>query len=224
MTERGVPRRAARARVTERAQEADESERSLGRAIAIGLPAIGVAAAVVVGIVASFGTALLVLAAGVLVGAIALFWASVRTLSGDAPLPSGFEAIARQRQPVDALGERKRRVLRAIKDLEGEHALGKIDDADYDAFIARYRAEAKAVMREMDREVAPARDEAERVAREYLERKGLGPAKSSGAGSPGPGDPARRTCGACSASNEADASFCKSCGASMAKERADATR
>jgi len=219
MTERGVQRRAAR--VAERALDADESERSLGRAIAIGLPLTGVATAVVVGIVASFGTALLVLAASALIGTIALLWASVRTLSGDAPLPSGFEAIARQRHAVDPLGERKRRVLRALKDLEGEHAIGKIDDADYAAFVTRYRAEAKAVMREMDLDVAPSRDEAERIAREFLQRKGLGPAKSADAAPRSPVEPARRACGACKASNEPDAVFCKACGAAIAKEHGE---
>jgi len=208
-----------------RAHDADDSERSLGRVVAIGLPVAGVACAVVTGVVASFGTALLVLAASALLGTIALLWASVRTLSGDAPLPSGFEAIARQRHAVDPLGERKRRVLRALKDLEGEHALGKIDDADYTLFVARYRSEAKAVMREMDLEVAPAREEAERVAREYLQREGLGPAKGTKAKALASG-PARRKCGSCQASNEPDAVFCKACGGSMASaaEEGDATR
>ena len=34
-------------------------------------------------------------------------------------------------------------MLRALKDLESEHAIGKIDDADYASFVARYRDEAK---------------------------------------------------------------------------------
>ena len=78
-------------------------------------------------------------------------------MSGDAPLPADLEALAAQHRDVDALGEQKRRVLRALKDLEGEHALGKIDDADYEVIAMRYREEAKALMREMDRKVAPGR-------------------------------------------------------------------
>lgn len=218
MTERGSPRRASElseAEVTERERDADDSERSLGRAIAVGLPLTGIAAAVVVGFLSSFGTALLVLAASALTGTIAFLWASVRTLSGEAPLPAGFEAIARQgHAAVDPLGERKRRVLRALKDLEGEHALGRMDDADYGAFVTRYRAEAKAVMREMDLEVGPARIEAERVASEYLQRRGLGSAKRVGKEAPVVVS-GRRQCQACQASNEADATFCKACGAAI---------
>jgi hypothetical protein len=219
MTERSGRQHRAKlpgAEVAARVQVADDSERSLGRAIAIGLPLVGVGSAVVVGFVASFGTALLVLAASALIGTIGLLWASVRTLSGDAPLPAGFEAIARQRHEVDPLEERKRRVLRALKDLEGEHSLGKIDDADYGLFVTRYRAEAKAVMREMDLEIAPSREEAERVAQDYLKRRGLAPAKVASA-DPSPVEPGRRTCDACHVSNESDATFCKACGASLEK-------
>jgi len=227
MTERGARQRSAplpSAEVADRAQVADDSERTLGRAVAIGLPLGGICAAVVVGVVASFGTAILVLAASALIGTIGLLWASVRTLSGDAPLPEGFEAIARQRHAVDPLGERKRRVLRALKDLEAEHSLGKIDDADYGVFVTRYRAEAKDVMREMDEEVAPSRDEAERVAREYLKRRGLSPAKAGDA-TPLAIEPRRRVCRSCQASNEPDAVFCKACGGSLEnpEEGADAT-
>jgi hypothetical protein len=191
----------------------------------MGLPAAGIIAAVVVGVVTSFGTALLVLAATALIGTIALLWASVRTLSGDAPLPSGLEAVARQRHAVDPLDQKKRRVLRALKDIEAEHALGKIDDADYDAFVTRYRGEAKALMREMDLEVAPSRDDAERVAREYLKSQGIAPAGTSPVLPPVvKTESGRRTCGSCHASNESDALFCKSCGASITKpEGADAT-
>jgi hypothetical protein len=223
MTERGSPPRAAElssSKATER--DADDSERSLGRAVAVVLPLGGIASAVVVGFLASFGTALLVLAASALIGTIAFLWASVRTLSGDAPLPVGFEALARQRHAaVDSLGERKRQVLRSLKDLEGEHALGRIDDKDYGIFVTRYRAEAKAVMREMDVESGPARVEAERVAREYLESHGVGSVNP-----PATASATRRHCGACDASNESDATFCKACGAPMerASGKSDATR
>ena len=117
-----------------------------------GCPSSASSRPIAVGFAASVGSALLVLASGALLGTIALLWASVRTLSGDAPLPVDLEALAAQRRDVDALGEQKRRVLRALKDLEGERALGKIDEADYEAIATQYREEAKALMREMDRE------------------------------------------------------------------------
>jgi hypothetical protein len=231
--------------------EAEESERRLGRGVALGLPAVAWLAAVGAGLLAGVGPALLVLAAGALLGAIALLWASVRTLSGDAPLAQELELSAARRGGGE-LAEEKRRVLRALKDLESEHALGKIDDADYQAVATRYREEAKSLMRQMDAEVAPLLDEAERVASEYLSRRH--PKSATAASDPnaataaavdpesatadGAVDPkvatagavdARRACPSCATSNEADAAFCKQCGAAMkaapsasSREKADA--
>jgi hypothetical protein len=195
----------------------DEAERTLGRVVATALPIATLLGAIVAGVVASLGSAVIVLASGVLLGAIALLWTSVRTLSGDAPLPADLEALAATSAATSELGERKGRVLRALKDLESEHAIGKIDDADYQVIAARYREDAKAVMREMDRELEPARAEAERIAADYLARHGTAEgARSAGGPAPRAADPdGRRTCPACSASNEPDAAFCKACGAAM---------
>ena len=210
-----------------RARESDEAERSLGRAVSLGLPVLCVVAAVVVGFVASLGSALLVLASGALLGTIALLWASVRTLSGDAPLPVDLEALAARRHGVDELSEQKTRVLRALKDLETEHALGKIDDADYGSIVTRYRDEAKTVMRQMDLEVAPLREAAERVAREYLEKRGVAavagePVAGAGAWA-GAAVDVRPTCASCQTSNDPDAAFCKKCGSAM-KDAASAEK
>ena len=119
---------------------------------------------------------MLVLASGVLLGAIALLWASVRTLSGDAPLPEDLEILAAQNHDVDGLAEQKRRILRALKDLENERAIGRLDEADYDAMARKYRDDAKAVMKRMDERVAPALAEAEEMARKYMKEHGALPA------------------------------------------------
>jgi hypothetical protein len=190
----------------------------LGRAVAVALPVGSLAVAGVVGVTAGLGSALLVLASGVLLGAIGLVWASVRTLSGDAPLAADLAAVVLPDgtgAEVD-LDEEKRRILRAIKDLEGEHALGRVDDADYELLVTRHREEAKAVMRRLDLQLSPAREEAERMARDYLERGALqgGVGKSSGPQAALRKDE-RLRCGSCGASNEQDAAFCKSCGGSM---------
>src|SRR5690349_19422517 len=70
-----------------------DPERALGRIVGIALPAGSVAIAIVVAVIFSVGPALLILVAGTLLGTIALFWASIRTLSGDAPLPEQMEQI-----------------------------------------------------------------------------------------------------------------------------------
>src|SRR5580693_9417163 len=81
----------------------EDAERMLGRVVARGLPAACLTAALIVGFVASVPSALLVVASGALLGSIALLWASVRTLSGDAPLPVDLELLAAQSQDVDGL-------------------------------------------------------------------------------------------------------------------------
>jgi hypothetical protein len=200
-------------------RDGDEAERILGRAVAIGLPIACVVIAVFVGWIASVGSAVLVLASGALLGTIALLWASVRTLTGDAPLPTDLEALAAQSRDVDMLAEQKRRVLLALKDLQREHAIGKIDDADYEEIATKYREEAKPVMREMDHNAAPAHAEAERLAREYLAAQGLGPrtasASAAKAAPSAAGENERVTCAGCSTSNEPDAAFCKKCGSAL---------
>ena len=158
---------------TERSRDSDEAERAVGRAVAIGLPAITLGGALIAGAVASLGSALLVLAAGMLVGTIALLWVSVRTLSGDAPLAEGFRTQTFERGDLKALLEEKRRALRALKDLESEHALGKIDDEDYRQVVEQYRGEAKRILRAIDDMIAPYRGKAEEMARAYLEKQGL---------------------------------------------------
>jgi hypothetical protein len=213
MAEANGRRRGKDAEHAQHVDDADDAERSLGAAVALGLPALVVAIAAVVGVVSGIGPALLILGGGALLGAIALLWASVRTLSGDAPLPVDLEALAARGRAVDGLADRKRRVLGALKDLESEHALGKIDDEDYDTFVARYRNDAKEIMREMDTRVAPMREQAERLAREHLERQGvLGQSIVKPIPAAAAEHVARIPCKGCGTSNEADATFCKSCG------------
>jgi hypothetical protein len=205
--------------------DGDDAERALGRVVALGLPAAGVLCAIAAGMLASLGSALLVLAATALLGTIALLWTSVRTLSGDAPLPIHMDAAPAARG-TDAMTDKKRQALRALKDLENERAVGRIDDEDYRQLAATYREQAKDVLREMEREVAPVREEAERIAREYLERRGVATSAALSAPAvqptaPKPKGTERVACARCSASNEPDAAFCKGCGAAMKAERAE---
>lgn len=217
----------------------DRTERELGRAVAMGLPLATIASAIAIGFMSSIGPAILILAAGALLGTIALFWASVRTLSGDAPLPEDLESLAARRHSIDAVGERKRTVLTALKDLEHEHFVGKIDDADYEQISNEYRSKAKDLMREMDADVEPLRARAEELARVYLKKHG---ARADGGPAPtahvdthtddAPPDaavtpaPSRIACGECDVSNEPDATFCKKCGATLSSahhEESDAS-
>jgi hypothetical protein len=212
--------------IDERAQ-AEHMERSLATALSWGLPAATVLASIGVGLVFGVGPAILVLAAGALVGVIGLLWASLRTLGGDAPLAEGLATAAATRVGVSQVTERKRRVLRALKDLELEHSVGKIDDEDFAEMRARYREQAKEIFREMDVEIEPLRPKAEALVRAHLEKKGLLADK------PAPGaEPSRDgkrairdtaeasgrvACPACGTGNEPDAAFCKKCRARVSR-------
>lgn len=159
--------------VTANDADAEEAERRFGRAVAYGIPIASVVGAVGMGVVASAGPAILVLASGALLGTVALFWASLRTLGGDAPLPHDLAILAARTDRVTEAEERKTLLLRALKDLEHEHAVGKLDDDDYEELAARYRAEAKEAMRAIDEEIGPLREKAEAIARRHLEKRGI---------------------------------------------------
>ena len=104
------------------------------------------------------------------------------------------------------LAEEKRRVLRALKDLEQEHSLGKIDDRDYAELEAEYRARAKKVIREMDDALGPYRAKAEALVKTHLEKLPKEEAED---------DAAPTACPECATKNDPDAAFCKKCGAEL---------
>jgi hypothetical protein len=220
----------------ENVQNADDAERSLARAVGIAIPVGTLVISIGVGIVSSLGPAILVFVAGALLGTITLMWASLRTLGGDAPLPTGLATAALVSRDNRAVAERKRTVLLALKDLEHEREIGKIDEADYQIVAARYRNEAKNILREIDDEVAPNRSRAEQIARAHLKRRGLladdadhddvaqrvsiepAPPTTKSAPPPPMSQELRPQCEKCQTSNEPDAAFCKKCGNALAAE------
>lgn len=192
-------------------------EAKLGRALALGIPLVALVLCALVGILLNAATAILVLIGAALLGVIALLWASIRVLSGDAPLPPELEALEGATRGVDALAARKKMLIRAIKDLENERDLGKLEEADFDQISETYRDQLKSVMKEMDAALAPHRDRAEQIAREHLQKAGL--AEKPYRGDPPPEEKVerveRKTCPKCEASNEPDAKFCKECATSL---------
>ena len=225
------------------AEEIADDERKLGTSVAVAIPVLTVFAASVLGVVASAGPALLVLGAGILLGTIALFWASLRTLTGDAPLAEALEHASFS-TTTDAMVERKRMLLRALKDLESELAVGKIDAKDYAVLSDRFRKEIKDLMREMDDSIEPHVKKAEELVQKHFSKIGLSgepfrnPGKASQAkpraldvddALPAEEDASKEqteaktiddgkirvSCVSCGASNEPDARFCKGCGGAL---------
>lgn len=131
--------------------------------------ALVVTSAVLVGWKIGFGAALLLLAGATLVLAIALLWSSVQNLTGEAPMT--LEEALTLGAP-SAEDERKRAVLRALKDLEFERSVGKLSEEDYAIQSARYRQEAKELLRNLEESQGEQRARIEQRLAERLNRTG----------------------------------------------------
>ena len=98
-----------------------------------------------------------------------------------------------------ALEREKALVLRAIKELEFDKAMGKVSDADWQDMAGRLRARAARLMRQLDAG-SSYRDRIE----QDLARRVRRPAGATDASAP--------SCPSCAMRNDVDAKFCKSCG------------
>jgi hypothetical protein len=113
-----------------------------------------------------------------------------------------------------ALEREKVLVLRAIKELEFDRAMGKVAEDDFKDMVGRLRARAIAIMKQLD---------AGTSYREMIENdlaKRIGPGVKLPASVP-PGSPEVRSvkpeasvC-SCGTQNDLDARFCKTCGAKL---------
>lgn len=177
---------------------------------ALALIGITIVVALGVGFVAGVASAFLAFVTGALLGAILLVWHSLRTLAGDTEVDAALETAATQ--APTALTEKKRRALRALKDIEQEHSLGKIDDDDYKELAAQYRTQAKDVIREIDDALAPYREKAEALVQAHLDKQKKLEAKDDKRAKD------LSVCPKCETKNDADATFCKKCGAKLSTE------
>ncbi len=106
-----------------------------------------------------------------------------------------------------AVEREKTLVLRSIKELEFDRAMGKVSDADFQEMGGRLRARAIRLMKQLDVEAV---DFLAVIERELEERMGRQPEPAGPAAGV-----ANRTCGGCGTSNDGDARFCKECGADL---------
>lgn len=131
---------------------------------------VGLGVAVYAGFLYGAPGVVLTLAAVSLVLVIASFWTSIRMLIGETKL-SAADAYAIGAQHTEL--EQKRAVLRALKDLEFERAVGKISEEDYRHLVARFRAEAKSLLQVIDEKSKAKRERAEKVVGAHLKKKGV---------------------------------------------------
>lgn len=101
----------------------------------------------------------------------------------------------------------------AIKDLEFDHAMGKLSDGDFKSMRAKYEAKAASILQELDNSEAshqrkrPAAN-ADAIEREVqtLRQRSQNPARASGSA---------QSCPKCGTPHTASDAFCSKCGTSL---------
>jgi hypothetical protein len=133
--------------------------------------------------------------------------AMLRTL-----LPLTTAGIEERRQALGgrtraALEREKTLVLRSIKELEFDRAMGKLSDKDFAEMSGRLRARAAGLIQQLDAG-ASYRDQIQRE----IERRMR---KGTAAGSSASAKTAAAACASCGVANDPDARFCKGCGSKL---------
>lgn len=103
-----------------------------------------------------------------------------------------------------ALEREKMLVLRSIKELEFDRAMGKVADQDFAEMLGRLRGRAMGLMKQLDDRPAEYREAIELEVRARLAARGK--VKVAPVAAP------VVTCPQCGTTNDHDARFCKSCG------------
>lgn len=173
-----------------------------------------------------------------LAGAILLFWEALRSVVDPESTASeaGEEALAGEMADLEA---RKRGAVKALRDLDFEHSIGRMSDEDYKALREKYRGEARAAMEAIDQglgtylveaqklvadaaadatgESTPAVTTPEANDAEATEAAATESSETTATTSE-PGETvasAERVCASCATKNDADAVFCKRCAARL---------
>ena len=132
------------------------------------------------------------------------FYRMLAPLASDDLLAYSEPLTARKRASLE---REKMLTLRSIKELEFDRAMGKVSGKDFDEMVVRLRTRAITLMKELDDGRSGYRTEIQRE----LEARLAARAEASAS-------PAAAICQACGTGNDADASFCKRCGARMGLE------
>jgi hypothetical protein len=123
-----------------------------------------------------------------------------------------------------AIEREKNMVLRSIKELEFDRAMGKLDEQDYEQMSARLRSRAVRLMQQLDNTTSGYREIIERELAARLVKAGSLPLAAQDIAqdgvaqdfSPAPvAASATGVCASCATVNDDDAKFCKSCGSKL---------
>jgi hypothetical protein len=163
------------------------------------------------------GTYALAACGAALVFALRRLFALVRALSRPDALAQVGRGAGQFTQAE--LRDEKRRLLRAIKELEFDFGMGKLSQQDYDAVIGTYRLRAIEVMRAL--EVGDLHPELQRLLAERATSEPASEPALAAAPAPVPAvtfEQTARICAACNGNNDSDAKFCKHCGVNLPRK------
>ncbi|HEY2745273.1 MAG TPA: zinc ribbon domain-containing protein, partial [Polyangia bacterium] len=104
-------------------------------------------------------------------------------------------------------------LLKALKELDFDHQMGKVSDKDFADISATYRGRAIRVMRQLD---DAGRDYETMIAADVAKR--IGAAESTAASAPSTAVAPTDKCAKCGTRNDSDAEFCKKCGGKLVRE------
>ena len=124
-----------------------------------------------------------------------------------------------------AVEREKTLVLRSLKELEFDRAMGKVSEKDFHEMASRLRARAVNLMKQLDVETPGYRDLIERELEARLKQSTVDSQQSTVESPPltveGQGSRVERqtgsppTCSECGTPNDQDARFCKGCGSAL---------
>ncbi len=133
-----------------------------------------------------------------------LFLVAAALGQGDAPV------VGLGRVSKSELRDEKRRLLRAIKELEFDYGMRKLSKQDFESVSGAYKMRAIEVMRALDGS-ADLHPEALALLRGQVEEPGVAASSTSQGQEPR----MAATCPSCATANDNDARFCKHCGTAL---------
>ena len=131
-----------------------------------------------------------------------LVWRAAQALTKDAGAVEVGAATGKRRKELE---REKQALLKALKELDFDHEMGKVSDKDFNEISTTYRARAIRVMRQLD---DAGRDYETMIEKDLAVRKTQSPSAA----------PKPDGCGKCGTRNDADAEFCKKCGSKLKTE------
>jgi len=174
---------------------------------------IGVAIGIYAGVQshAVVSSVFLGISAFALVQVVGLLLQSARALVTEPPAVETAQVTNRRKKELE---REKAALLKALKELEFDHEMGKVSDVDFREIGGQYRARAMRVLRQLDEQGADYKSLVEKELRARLGVKEKAPDAVEVAVAQQKSE--ADVCEQCGTRNDADAVFCKKCGKKVA--------